>query len=334
MALTEREIWLHIGLPKCGSTSVQRYFTRHYEADLHCGLCYPHAFRDVSGYRNHLPLARLAPEDLDAAMTAVAEEAANSAKILLSCEAWGKGPSGGNLLPLVAAIREIMPDRRLRIVAYFRNIYAFVESSYAQFLKAGLFGVSKAKFFRGGPPGLERFLQMFEEHRGFPLYSNLGHARDLLAHLPREVLSLRSIEPADLPGQDMVRDLCGLLGVGFRGNMGSLNRRASDGKIAELEFMQTVVDQKTFARMRRDLMKLELGADVGSDRFRSASLHIGPELHQRMARTAAEEQNGLAALFDTDVGGLYEDRWTHSDRGDRLSDADRAALIEFAASYR
>jgi hypothetical protein len=46
------------------------------------------------------------------------------------------------------------------------------------------------------------------------------------------------------------------------------------------------------------------------------------------------KRDELETLFDTDVDGLCENRWSYSDRNDRLSDADRVALIEFAANYR
>jgi hypothetical protein len=332
-----RQVWLHIGLPKCGSTTIQRHMAAASREHQARGVCYPQAWRSPDGYRNHLPLAKLPPKMLPPALAEISTEAHDQgcSRIVLSCEHWANAFPGSNVLPLYEALQTQMPDWQIRIAAYFRNPYDFVESCYAQFVRAGLFQINRHRFYADGAPSIEKFLACFEDSRGFPLYSNLGYARMLMAHFPPEVLMLRSIEPQDLAQPDMLGDFCSLLGLPDPARTGRRNRRVSNRKLAELEYLQTLVDQHSFARLRPRLLDTDFSTRPDPANRRSTTLHIGADTAAAITGRIESERAQLQQVFSTGTAGLCEIRngdgpegWT---RGSLLDDGDRARLRAFAA---
>lgn len=331
------QVWLHIGLPKCGSTTIQRHMAAAGSEHQARGVCYPQAWRSPDGYRNHLPLAKLPPRMLPQALAEISAEALERecSRIVLSCEHWANAFPGSNLLPLYEALQAQLPDWQIRIAAYFRNPYDFVESCYAQFVRAGLLQINRHRFYADGAPSIEKFLACFEDSRGFPLYSNLGFARMLMAHFPPEVLMLRSIEPQDLAQPDMLGDFCSLLGLPGPARTGRRNRRISNRKLAELEYVQTLTDQNSFARLRPQLLDTDFNTRPDPGNRRGTTLHIGPETAAAIAGQIESERAQLRQIFATGTAGLCEIRngagpegWA---RASLLDDEDRARLRAFAA---
>ncbi|MFW8595920.1 glycosyltransferase family 2 protein [Cribrihabitans neustonicus] len=332
-----RQIWLHIGLPKCGSTTIQRHMASAGSAHQAHGVCYPQAWRSADGYRNHLPLAKLPSRKLPQALADITAEALDRecSRIVLSCEHWANAFPGSNLLQLYKALRTQLPGWQVRIAAYLRNPYDFVESCYAQYIRAGLFQISRHRFYADGAPSIEKFLACFEDSRGFPLYSNLGWARLLMAHFPPEVLMLRSIEPQDLVQPDMLADFCSLLDLPLPGGTGRRNQRFSNRKLAELEYVQTLTDQDSYARLRPQLLEQDFARGAETASRRGTTLHIGADTAAAITRQIESERAELQRNFSTAVSGLCEIRtgagpggWA---RAELLDAEDRAQLRAFVA---
>lgn len=332
-----RQIWLHIGLPKCGSTTIQRHMAAAGTLHQAHGVCYPQAWRSTDGYRNHLPLAKLPSRQLPRALAQICAEAAerDCSRIALSCEHWANAFPGTALLPLYRALQAQLPDWQIRIIAYFRNPYDFVESCYAQFVRAGLLMINRHAFYAGGAPSIEKFLARFEENRGFPLYSTLSWAQQLLAHFPPGVLNLRSIEPQDLDQPDMLGDFCSQLGLPVPPRSGRRNQRISNRKLAELEYVQTLTDQDSYARLRPQLLERDFCRGAETAERRGTTLHIGADTAAAITSRIEAERAELQQIFATRVGGLCEIRSGAGSEGwarSSLLDAqDRAELRAFAA---
>lgn len=326
-----RQIWLHAGLPKCGSTTVQHHMAAAYEQHLQLGLCYPQSHRAPDGYRNHIPLARMAAGALPAALAEIAAEAERHGcrRILLSCEHWTNMFRTGNLAALVQLLQQQMPDWQIRLVAYFRNPYGFAESSYAQFLRAGLFGIDKAAFFAAGPPGIGRYLRCFEDSYGFPLPSLLGFARMLRAQLPADSLILRSNAPADLDAPDMLSDFCSLLGLPPPAAAPRRNSRILPRKLAELEYVQTRVSQPVYAQLRPKLLKRDFTRGAPPGPARGSSLHLSAAMADGITRLLEAERSDLARLFATRTDALCAARSQDWSRAELLDEAARARLRKF-----
>ncbi|QBR38542.1 glycosyltransferase family 2 protein (plasmid) [Leisingera sp. NJS201] len=332
-----RQIWLHIGLPKCGSTTIQRHMAAASVQHQTHGVCYPRAWRSADGYRNHLPLAKLSPLMLPQALARITAEALDQDcnRIVLSCEHWANAFPGSNLLPLYKTLQAQLPDWQIRIVAYFRNPYDFVESCYAQYVRAGLFQINRHRFYADGAPSIEKFLSCFEDSRGFPLYSNLRYARMLMAHFPPEVLMLRSIEPPDLVQPDMLGDFYSLLGLPAPVSTGRRNRRVSNRKLAELEYVQTLTDQDSYARLRPQLLDTDFCSAPETEDRRGTSLHISADTAAAVTRQIESERAELQQTFSTGTSSLCETRTGAGPEGwartGLLGAEDRAQLRAFVA---
>ncbi|QAX32095.1 hypothetical protein [Leisingera sp. NJS204] len=326
-----RQIWLHIGLPKCGSTTIQHHMAETYEQHLRLGLCYPQRHRSPAGYRNHIPLARMAAEVLPAALTEIEAEAERHScrRILLSCEHWTNAFRTSNLAALVQALQQRMPGWQIRLVAYFRNPYGFAESSYAQFLRAGLFGIAKPAFFAAGPPGIDRYLRCFEESYGFPLPSLLSFTQMLLAQFPRDSLVLRSNAPADLDAPDMLSDFCNLLGLPPPETAARRNSRIQPRKLAEIEYVQTRVSQPVYMQLRPKLLKRDFTRGAPPGPARGSSLHLSAAMAEDITRRLEAERSELAALFATRTDTLCAARSQDWGRAELLDEAARVRLRKF-----
>ena len=324
-----RRIIVHVGLPKCGSSTIQRHMAGNAQAHLADGVCYPETGQATDGYRNHLPLARMAPQDLAGAVDAIHNEAGTCHTVVVSCEDWANTFPRCNLVALCDTIARRMPGWDLRIVAYFRNPFDFVESCYAQYVMAGLFQVSRDRFYRSGDPSIERFLALFEVMRGFPLWSNLGFVRLLGGHLPGHRLSLRSIEKEDVKHGEMLTDFCALARLPAPGPAAHSNIRLSNRKLAELEHVQTLVDQDTYGALRDRLIAQEFPRLPEADNRRVTTLHIGHELARSISKCIAEERAPLSRLLDTRASALCAVPARDWTRHDMLGPRDHDILARF-----
>lgn len=327
-----RRIVLHVGLPKCGSTSIQRHMAEGEAAHRARGVCYPQSHRTAEGYRNHLPLARMAPGDLAGAVSDIMAEAEGCHTIVLSCEHWANALPRSNL----AALCEILSraEGELRVVAYFRNPFDFVESCYAQYVLAGLFQISRHRFYADGAPSIEKFLARFEAMRGFPLWSALGFARLLQDHVPTGALSLRSMEDRDLKAGGMLADFCALARLPEPAPAPRANTRPSNRKLAELEHIQTLMDQDSYAALRDRLLAHSFARLPEADHRRTTTLHIGPDLAAKIAGCLGEERKPLARCFATRTEALCAVPTRDWARHEVLSPRDRDNLARFAAEHR
>lgn len=329
--LRRERIVLHVGLPKCGSSSIQAHMADNADAYRAAGVCYPRVHRLADGYRNHLPLARLRAAELAGALEDIRREAAGCHTIVLSCEHWTNALPGCNLPALCDAISQAMPRHEIRIVAYFRSPFDFVESCYAQFIRAGLMGVSRPEFYADGAPSIERFLHRFEETRGHPLWSVVGWAAAMRARTQGARTSLRSMEAGDLGASCVVTDFCGFLGLPKPDVAPRLNTRLSNRKLAELEHAQTLIDNDTHMAGREDMIAHDFGACRANDPQRCTSLHIGAHTARSIGLSLKRERDVIARLFDTRADALCAVPARDWRRDTLLSTEDKARIACYVA---
>ena len=332
-------VWVHVGLPKCGSTTVQRYFAAHADQFRAQGLCYPETGRSTGGYRSHEPIARTSQADLPALVAAIAAEAAGCDRIFLSCEDFANALPLGNGAALVAELNRVFGADQVRVLAYFRNVHDFVASCYAQFVMGGLFKINAGRFFQGAPDDpaatdLAAFVAAFEALKGFPLYSLRGHAEQIARHFPDNAVVLKSIERMDIGEGGLIGDICRTLGVEVLEMAPAQNRRVSNLLLAAALSARRQVSTEAFRRLRPHLQRLVNGpkwaARAGFDR---ADLHVDAALHARIAATIAAERATLAARFATGTDGLAEDRWHPSTGQDVLTRAEEAQIRRLIARH-
>jgi hypothetical protein len=137
---TPRQVVLHVGLPKTGTTYLQEGFVRHRDALLACGVSYPKFGQEhLAGHHNltlHLrgmPVVSADYGDLSAegAVRRAIDENSN-ANVLLSSEGFSALAAGG-VATLLRAIAECEP----RVVVYLRRRSQLMASSWQEAVKHG-----------------------------------------------------------------------------------------------------------------------------------------------------------------------------------------------------
>lgn len=296
----------HIGLPKCGSTTIQAHFADYDTAYRAQGLVYPVKARSPDGYRSHVPLLHMPPADLRSRIRAIAEEAQGARVILLSCEAFADYLPRGNSAEVGAALAEEFGADNVTILAYFRNPAPFMASAYAQFVVGGLLDVPKGPFFSEGPSGLAAFVHAASERKGFAPYDYLGWVQAIQAAFPGLDLNLRSMEAADI-GDNLIDDLGRVLKVRRLGQGTQiLNTRHTASSILALQHAQTVLPQSVFQRQRPKMrhFRLSTAPDWTEADARHRDLVPNADLTSRIAATMQDSRPVLARMFSTKVRGL------------------------------
>ena len=295
------ETWLHVGLPKCGSTTLQRHFARHEAAHLEHGLLYPEAGRSQVGYRAHRPLchARAALSDLARAIAREAREK-GARTLLVSCEEFGArlpaDPAGRN----VADALEAATGGPVRVVAWLRHPADLAVSAFAQFTDQGLFGVDRARFWAGGPGSVARYLGAYREARGRDLLSPLGHARAVVDGFPGREVTLRSAERGDL-GRGLLAEFCAVFGVPRLPGPAHRNRRAAARATALMAEAQDRFGPAAYKARRAELLPW-LSAQA-EDGFAPARLRLPAAEHARLNDLLDRARPALRALFAIPVDG-------------------------------
>ena len=202
-------VTFHVGMPKCASTSIQHYFSRHREAHSAQGLCYPRSFCNKvgEGHPNHRPLILLPEEKIEQAVDDILKEAcdANASKIFLSCEAvLSDGREKPQLNVLLDCLSNRIGSKRLKLLAFVRNPFTLAESSFAQFLRAGLLNVDMTEFFNpqehevAASEGISRFIYLYKQKNGFDFFHYEKILTDLHTRAPEVQLDIHALSRRSL----------------------------------------------------------------------------------------------------------------------------------------
>ena len=204
-----RQLFLHIGYPKTGTTSVQRFLALNQAALQAAGVLYPQAGRIRHGDAHYgvnfaLGIADYdRPKDVEKPVTLrqdLAAEAAGSGceKIVLSTEYL----TTANLADK-ARVRAYFADYDVKIVCYLRRHDHMYESAYAQAVKTV-----------ANPPwtdSIEGFI-VYHTGMGTVSYDYLGVLRQWAQHFGTAAILVRPFEPAQNT-PDVYADFLATIGV-------------------------------------------------------------------------------------------------------------------------
>lgn len=196
-------IYLHIGLGKSGSSTIQHFATANMERLAAAGLVYP-ALKGRSP-EHHMELGQVArmsqqgavlPPVFASLREAIHQGAGQS--WLLSSEFFLRHDAPGSARN-AAALRHFLGAAPVRVLVYIREYPSWVESLYAQKTKRG---------------------ENADDMDGFIAKRSLGRRVSMLAGLQPWVevfgagnIRLRSLNPANLEGGDLIEDLLSAVGV-------------------------------------------------------------------------------------------------------------------------
>lgn len=327
------QIFVHVGLPKCGSSSIQAYLADHDLAHACAGVVYPSAGRSPHGYRSHRPLQQVPPDALAGQLEQMAAQAPGARAIVISCESWADMLPGGIAPALAPALDQVFGARQVTVLAWFRNPVSFLESAYAQFLLGGLLNVPKPAFFApdAPAPGLDRFVTAATQVKGFAPYDYPGWIGALEHVFAGMRIVPRSMARADLPQGGLIGDACRVLGLPVRDVDPRHNTRRSATSLLALQYAQTQMPPRAFASRPKLVQQFELStaATWGPQDQRHRDLHVGRDLLARLKAQITQDRSALERRFATPVEGLLrlpEDAGPLSRRA--LDSAEQAEVLD------
>ncbi|MCM2563597.1 hypothetical protein M8756_15570 [Lutimaribacter sp. EGI FJ00015] len=298
-------VYLHVGFPKCASTTVQSFFHRNDGLHRSKGVCYPKSYRDKSGYFSHRPLLNLGESDFDAAVGEIAAEAKENDcdKVFLSSEQFLKHLWESDFLAsLIAALNRRFGTENVRLITLVRNQVGFVESAYAQFLRAPILRVHAKTFFRAKDTSIKGFMDHFREMNGFDFFSYADIFDMFREKIPGNPLEVYSIERDDLDGQDIIVFLSEMLGLPAPTKAEPRNERFSDQALLMLRYAMSRRGERIEPRRRRMIKRLFADMSGGF----SPVLHLTGEPLERVVESSKRDDGYLKSNFSTEFGSLLE----------------------------
>ncbi|MEQ3671118.1 hypothetical protein [Pseudophaeobacter sp.] len=287
------QITIHIGFPKCASTSLQAYMADNDALFRAAGLLYPESHRLHTGYRHHGPL--LAPDlDLAAAVDDIANEAQTHrcGHILLSTEEYTTNRTG-RLAALTREFSKRFGPEAVSLLCLLRDPVAMLRSSYQQFVRAGLWGIHRDKFYNETDGSIEAYIEAFHKVRECHWF-----AYDDLLRAAMTGVTAGRLTVWDL---DRISDLAGQLDHHFSlpGGQTALvkNIRVSMAKLHFLRLFQQEFGQKAYRRNRGPLIrKIDLPSQNWTEQMAiDKGLDLPDDvLHQRFPHMQDHKMHALA----------------------------------------
>lgn len=289
-------VYLHVGMPKCASSTVQAYFHEHDARNREAGFVYPVAGRATGGYFNHEPILRMDKDEIAAVVGKIRDEAEGAKAVFISAEGFVNShwdhPVTGQLIEQLSAT---FGAANLRLLFLFRNHFTFIESVFAQFLKGGMYRVHQGRFHRNTDGKIEDFCKTFEDEYGFEFYDYAAVIETFRRQCqPESRIELMSIERSDLETGDILSELCKKFDlVPPEGNT-VRNARFPGKALLGLGYSSKNYGIRNVVPKRKKVAARFADAIDGY----SSVLH----LHGDFAETVAARQRADAAFFATEFG--------------------------------
>lgn len=288
------QVVLHVGLPKCASTTVQRALVaneRHLRAQR---VLYPTTGRSTGGYQSHVSWCTTERAEIEAKVDQLRTEAAGFDTVFLSTEAFTTMPRWQERLDTATSVlNEAFGASSVTILLFVRNHFDYAESCFAQFIKAGLLGMHKSLVYRRFSPTITGFAQAYASTNGHHFFSLTQVLRRLGESVPGNPVEVMSIERDDLGGRDVTDALCDRLGLKSLKKAKSRNQRLATSRLLACNRAQRRYGPGVYREHRQELLAATEGA---TGREFSPVLHVTSPLFEAIRLAQAEDRETLAAL--------------------------------------
>jgi hypothetical protein len=322
------QVILHVGLPKCASTTVQRAFVANEHELRSQGVLYPKTGRLVSEYKSHAPWCTAVRADVDALVDRLRAEASDVRTVFLTSEEFTSLPRWQERMQTAtSALNDAFGPSSVSVLLLVRNHFDYAESCFAQFINAGVLGIHKARFYKRFEPTISGFAQAYAATNGHHFFSLTQVLRRVEECVPANQVEVMSIERDDLSGRDVTEALSDRLGLTELKKARSRNQRFATPRLLALNRAQHRYGVKPYRTHRRELLK---ATRDGSGRQFSPVLHVTSPLFEAIRHAQAEDGATLAALpgrFDAVLAcpdRAEANRFRYA--GYRLSEAKREAI--------
>ncbi|MGR3593137.1 MAG: hypothetical protein ACU0B9_07485 [Limimaricola soesokkakensis] len=273
-------IIFHIGLPKCASSTIQGHFAENDAYYRQLGVLYPLKHRLPKGYQNHNPLAEpdLTPETAVTDLLWEAEQA-HCDRILISTERFSTDRNH-RLGALATEFCQQLGEGSVSYLAFVREPVAMLRSSYHQFIRAGLWGIMRERFYQKTDCSIEAYIEAFRQARGCNWYEYERLISRALEGTPAGRLYVARSDTSPGP----VQSVCDLLEVAAGPATPNRNERLSPAKIKLLREFQRHFGQALYEKNKRPLLnRIDLSDASYSD---GEALKDGIDMSEALLRQA------------------------------------------------
>ncbi len=202
------EVIFHIGMPKCASSTIQAHFADNDAYYASHGVLYPESYRIQHGYRHH---ENLFARDLkaDTAVDTLLQEAKakSCSKLVLSCERFSDDQA--RLGDLTTAFSAALGQDSVTVLGLIRDPLGLLRSSYAQFVKGGLWGINRGEFFKKTDASIDAYIDAFKTRWGY----NWFDYDQILSYATKKATMGQQLVWDIGEGPDVVTRLCSHLQV-------------------------------------------------------------------------------------------------------------------------
>lgn len=179
----------------------------------------------------------------------------------------------------------------VRILFVLRDHLSFVESAFAQFVRAGLFRVREKAVFRQAQPGITAFADTFRDKNGFEVFD----FAQFLSRFPmgENAIDVLALHKDDCGGGDIIEKTCRLIGVPSAPLEPSRNPRLSERQLFCLYYARK---RYGFDKVKPRRHFLARGID-SAQAFSSPLFHPDAALRARIAQVAAQDKLFFTSRF-------------------------------------
>jgi hypothetical protein len=301
-------IWLHIGSPKTGTTSLQQFLQVNEDRLRNeAGLNYMQAGRSHVAHNEIAANARIGTTGpLFDAILAEADAQPDAQHVLSSEMLFNPHVARKLTAAIPAAMRG-----RTRLICYLRRQDAYLEALYKQFLKNGRIPPDRDAFLAKAPK-LIRYWDVID-----------GYGQVLG---PENVV-LRPFSPTQLAGGDMVQDFTDQLGLDLPEDLDRDEGFANKTFSAEMSEALAIMGEVTEFRTRQVIRELIALQHPGT--LRSRDVFSGAQRRQLMQDMAPETEKLVKTYLPDDAAFFaYDD----IDTSEESASEERAQQLKDRAS--
>ena len=322
-------VYLHVGMPKCASSTIQGYFHTHDKRNAKSGFVYPRAGRSTGGYHNHEPIVRMSPDEIKEFGAKLKAEARNADYVFISCEPFVNSKWDRPVTRhIIQELNETFDSANVRLVFLFRNHFTFVESAFAQFLKGGLYRVNHRKFFRKTAGDIESYCAFFRKTNGFDFFDYAHVIDEFRKYCDDEnKVDVFSIEKADLETGDILHELCRKFAL-----VPPPERRVKNARFPGKALLALAYSIERYGFRRTRPFRKDVAEHFASavDGF-APTLHISGKLAEVVAARQRADAEYFKREFRSEFSALFQPRFETPFLGEppggiQLTDEDRAWL--------
>lgn len=269
------KVYLHVGMPKCASSTLQRFFHENDRQHAKHGFCYPETCREKGGYFSHRPLHKLPSEKVGSAVRDIKKEAKRKRCdiVFISSEEFTNSLWDNEVVTsIIKELNDAFGIDNVSILMVIRNHLPFVESVFAQFVKGGMFRVHMGRFFKETDGDLFGFIDFFRRHNGFDFFSYSNFVELYKSVAPGNSVKLVSMEPSDNEGKDIVEAMCDWFSLPFTDKEGNkVNSRFSEKSLLAMHYARVHCGSSGFIGKREKIKKIFEGRGDGNSKEFSLS---------------------------------------------------------------